>query len=333
MSSKIKGGHYIIDFFGCDPHQINKIKFWKKELPLAVKEAGMDILHSHFHEFDPQGITGFLLLSSSHLSIHTWPEYNYVAFDIFSCSHGEETKKAVDYLKSKLEHSRAEKRYIKRGYVTQEFLESPIYSTGKTEHIRINTKLAEAKAIFEDESSSKELIKSTAQSLEETINQIEEEATKDNAEVLIKQMDNLIIKADEIAKKVESQLSKLKAAGTDVSEIEQLLEDYKADIVKTKADIVSAKAKYGEMKSTKELAALAKEVRTLVNNAKNNLQKAVDKLKLLTPKINQARGDGGNNNNGGDNNDNNKGDNPSSSDGGNSGNGNGDNPPAGDGTQ
>jgi len=150
MSNKVKGGHYIIDFFGCDPHQINRTEFWKEELPLAAKEAGMDILHSHFHEFDPQGITGFLLLSSSHLSVHTWPEYNYVACDIFSCSHGDETKKAVDYLRQRITHTRAEKRYIKRGYVTIDYLKSAIYSTGKIEHIKINSKLAEINSTFQN---------------------------------------------------------------------------------------------------------------------------------------------------------------------------------------
>lgn len=150
MSNKIKGGHFIIDFFGCDPHQINKMEFWQKELPLAAKEAGMDILHSHFHQFEPQGITGFLLLSTSHLSIHTWPEYNYVACDIFSCSHGDETKKAVDYLQKRIEHSRVEKHYVKRGYVMTDYLKSPIYSTGKVEQIKINTKLAEINSVFQN---------------------------------------------------------------------------------------------------------------------------------------------------------------------------------------
>lgn len=149
MNNKTNGGHYIVDFFGCDPHQINNIDFWKRELPLAAAEAGMEILHSHFHEFDPEGITGFLLLSTSHMSIHTWPEYNYVACDIFSCSHGDETKKAVDYISKKIEHTRLEKHYIKRGYVMIDYLESPIYSTGKKEQIRISKKIFEIKSNFQ----------------------------------------------------------------------------------------------------------------------------------------------------------------------------------------
>lgn len=148
--SRTKGAHYTIDFFGCDPHQLNSLEFWKLALPQAAADANMDILHSYFHKFDPQGITGFLLLSSSHISFHTWPEYNYVACDVFSCSNDEETYKAVDCLKKFIEHKRTEVHKIKRGYVVMDFLTSPIYSTGKKENIKVNKKLAEIDSPFQN---------------------------------------------------------------------------------------------------------------------------------------------------------------------------------------
>ena len=141
--SRVKGAHYTIDFFGCDPHQLDSLDFWKKALPEAAGAAKMDVLDSSFHQFDPQGITGFLLLSSSHISFHTWPEYNYVACDIFSCTNGDDTKKAVDYLKNVLDHSRTEIHHIKRGYVTMDYFVSPIFSTGKKEHIKVVKKIAD----------------------------------------------------------------------------------------------------------------------------------------------------------------------------------------------
>ena len=42
----------------------------------------MDVV---FHEFNPFGISGVVVIAESHLSIHTWPEYRYAAVDIFSC--------------------------------------------------------------------------------------------------------------------------------------------------------------------------------------------------------------------------------------------------------
>ena len=147
---RVKGAHYTIDFFGCDPYQINSMEFWQLVLPQAAKDARMDVLHSYFHKFDPQGITGFLLLSSSHISFHSWPEYSYVACDVFSCSCDEETYKAVECLKRMVEHKRAEVHKIKRGYVVMDFLPVPIYSTGKKENIKINKKIAETTSAFQN---------------------------------------------------------------------------------------------------------------------------------------------------------------------------------------
>lgn len=143
IKGKKKGAHHILDFYGCDPYQINSLEFWQKELTQATERAGLEILHSHFHEFDPHGITGVILLSTSHLSIHSWPEYGYVACDIFSCSRDKETTLAVKYIKQKIIHKKCINTKIKRGYVTMEYLMSPVYSTGKKEKITIKEKLAE----------------------------------------------------------------------------------------------------------------------------------------------------------------------------------------------
>lgn len=114
---KIRGSHYIMDFFGCDPSQLDSMDFWKEELPKSAKEAEMEILHENFHQFDPHGITGFLLLSTSHISFHTWPEYGYVACDVFSCSSDEFTRKAMEYLKQKISHKKCETKKVDRGFV------------------------------------------------------------------------------------------------------------------------------------------------------------------------------------------------------------------------
>jgi S-adenosylmethionine decarboxylase proenzyme len=110
------GLHYLISFFGCDSEQLNSVEFWKEVLPASLNGTTMTVLNSHFYKFNPHGITGFLLLSASHIAVHTWPEYNYVACDIFSCSGEEETKKAVDYLIKNIKNSRTKIQKICRGY-------------------------------------------------------------------------------------------------------------------------------------------------------------------------------------------------------------------------
>ncbi len=149
-TKKTKGMHILIDLFGCDPHQINSSKFWNDTLTGAAQTAGMEVLHSHFHEFKPQGITGFLLLSTSHISIHSWPEYNYVACDVFSCSDEAETIMAADFLIQAVESTKKKVQKIKRGYNVMEYLESPIYKTGKTSRVRVVKKLAETHSAFQE---------------------------------------------------------------------------------------------------------------------------------------------------------------------------------------
>lgn len=147
---KTKGLHILIDLFGCDPHQINSLKFWQETLKNSANAAGMEILHTHFHEFKPQGITGFLLLSTSHISIHSWPEYNYVACDVFSCSDDVNTGKAAEFLIKTVETTKKKVRKIKRGYNVMEYLESPIYKTGKMSRIRVMKKIAEINSSFQN---------------------------------------------------------------------------------------------------------------------------------------------------------------------------------------
>jgi S-adenosylmethionine decarboxylase len=52
----------------------------------AAEAAGATILHGHFHHFSPNGgVSGVLVLAESHISIHTWPERDYAAIDLFMC--------------------------------------------------------------------------------------------------------------------------------------------------------------------------------------------------------------------------------------------------------
>lgn len=147
---KTKGLHILIDLYRCDPHQINSRKFWEETLLGAASAASMEILHTHFHQFEPQGITGFLLLSTSHISIHSWPEYNYVACDVFSCSDDVNTEKAADFLVKAVECGRKKIQKVKRGYNVMEYLESPVYRNGKMSRMRVMKKLAEINSSFQN---------------------------------------------------------------------------------------------------------------------------------------------------------------------------------------
>ena len=63
----------------------------------CVDECGATLLHIHTHKFSPQGVSGVAVLAESHISVHTWPEIGYAAFDVFMCGDAQPWK-AVDVL-------------------------------------------------------------------------------------------------------------------------------------------------------------------------------------------------------------------------------------------
>jgi len=58
----------------------------EQALRRCVTEAGATLLHIHLHHFTPNGgVSGVAVLAESHISVHTWPECEYAAFDVFMC--------------------------------------------------------------------------------------------------------------------------------------------------------------------------------------------------------------------------------------------------------
>jgi S-adenosylmethionine decarboxylase len=78
------GTHLIIDFHGAEG--LDDLARMEEGLRGAVAAAGATLLHIHLHHFTPNGgISGVAVLAESHISVHTWPERDYAAFDIFMC--------------------------------------------------------------------------------------------------------------------------------------------------------------------------------------------------------------------------------------------------------
>lgn len=74
----------IIDLWGAK--HTDNLAVVEKALLDAVKACGATLLHTHLHHFTPNGgITGVVVLAESHISIHSWPEREYCALDIFMC--------------------------------------------------------------------------------------------------------------------------------------------------------------------------------------------------------------------------------------------------------
>jgi S-adenosylmethionine decarboxylase len=108
------GAHVLADFWGCQFEKLDDAELLMQSLRQAAKYAQMTILGEKSFKFCPQGFTGILLLSESHISIHTYPEQGYAAIDVYTCGDGV-TQKAIDYLKEVLRPTTVKEMQVQRG--------------------------------------------------------------------------------------------------------------------------------------------------------------------------------------------------------------------------
>jgi len=108
------GIHVIAELLGVEPGKISRVEYIRRVLDRVVSESDLNHLSSIFHQFEPQGVSAVYLLSESHVSIHTWPEYGYVALDIFTCGSNEKALKALDLFLEEFKPKTVEKQVIRR---------------------------------------------------------------------------------------------------------------------------------------------------------------------------------------------------------------------------
>ena len=107
------GIHLVADFWHVRP--IEAPSALEEVLRKATCEATNTPLEIVCHKFFPHGITGVALLSESHIAIHSWPEMDYVAIDIFTCGDRATPHRALAYLQDVYRPGRVEIREIQRG--------------------------------------------------------------------------------------------------------------------------------------------------------------------------------------------------------------------------
>lgn len=85
---KCAGKHMIIDLWGAK--KIDNLELMEAAMRKCVEVCGATLLHIHLHHFQPNGgISGVAVLAESHISVHTWPERDYAAFDVFMCGNSK----------------------------------------------------------------------------------------------------------------------------------------------------------------------------------------------------------------------------------------------------
>ena len=95
---KTLGLHLLLELKKCPPEALNDVGFIQSSMIEAANIAEATIVDVSFHQFNPHGVSGMVIIAESHLSIHTWPEHNYAAIDIFTCGTSLLPLKAIHYL-------------------------------------------------------------------------------------------------------------------------------------------------------------------------------------------------------------------------------------------
>ncbi|MBO6959882.1 MAG: adenosylmethionine decarboxylase [Prochlorococcus marinus CUG1438] len=106
--------HLLLELYRCDYEKLNDESFLRCSLNRASKLANATVLNLISNKFEPQGVTAIALLSESHISIHTWPESNYSAIDIFTCGQNMMPELASKYLIEALKAEEHSLRIIER---------------------------------------------------------------------------------------------------------------------------------------------------------------------------------------------------------------------------
>ena len=119
------GTHLLVELRDCNPTILKNLDDVRDALVSAAKEAKATIVDISFHEFNPFGISGMVVIAESHLSIHTWPEYSYAAVDIFTCGDVIKPEVAAASLIERFESKNPSVVEMKRGILSHENVKLP----------------------------------------------------------------------------------------------------------------------------------------------------------------------------------------------------------------
>lgn len=100
------GRQLTIEYYKCGANAFLDEREVETALLKAAKESGATIISSSFHKFEPQGISGVVLIAESHFTVHAWPEHDYAAVDIFTCADNIDLEVAMNSMKESFKSER-----------------------------------------------------------------------------------------------------------------------------------------------------------------------------------------------------------------------------------
>jgi len=110
-----RGTHIVCELSGCSPQILTDLNGVRTIMEAAAREANAEILKVTFHRFQPQGVSGVVVIAESHMSIHTWPESGYAAVDFYTCGDHTDPRRACEFAAKRLGAQSMLTTEVKRG--------------------------------------------------------------------------------------------------------------------------------------------------------------------------------------------------------------------------
>lgn len=109
------GYHYLLELENCDKTRLMVVKQVEFRMKALVKIGGLTPIKHYFHQFKPWGVSGIVVLAESHFTIHTWPEYDYAAVDLFVCQPLADAEGLCQEIQNAFRAQNLKIKYIERG--------------------------------------------------------------------------------------------------------------------------------------------------------------------------------------------------------------------------
>ena len=96
------GRHLLLELKSCNQEVLDDVDFLKDCLNEAAIQSGATVVGESFYHFSPCGVSGVVNIAESHIAIHTWPEFQYAAVDVFTCGCSVDPEKAARLITERL---------------------------------------------------------------------------------------------------------------------------------------------------------------------------------------------------------------------------------------
>lgn len=111
------GTQILLELVGAPHDLLDDVDFVREAMTDAARRAGLTVVGELFHRFNPQGVSGVVVIAESHIAIHTWPERGYASIDLYTCGEVDGGKLAADFLTEAFQAAHCSRRVLRRGLV------------------------------------------------------------------------------------------------------------------------------------------------------------------------------------------------------------------------